>query len=100
MLEEAGWAAHALDVNSVIDKLLDVRGARPGKVVNLAEAEIRVRAPPPARAAGPARAPARRARHCRRLARPLPPPRAPQLGGCCFSRFAAAASFTASRRPA
>ena len=30
-----------MDVNAIIDKLLDVRGARPGKVVNLAEGEIR-----------------------------------------------------------
>lgn len=30
-----------LDVNAIIDKLLSVRGARPGKLVNLSEAEIR-----------------------------------------------------------
>lgn len=30
-----------LDVNAVIDKLLDVRGARPGKQVNLSESDIR-----------------------------------------------------------
>lgn len=34
-------AAGELDVNSVIDKLLDVRGARPGKQVNLSESDIR-----------------------------------------------------------
>jgi len=34
-------AAGDLDVNAVIDKLLDVRGARPGKQVNLTENEIR-----------------------------------------------------------
>ena len=30
-----------LDVNSIIDKLLDVRGAKPGKQVNLTESDIR-----------------------------------------------------------
>ena len=30
-----------LDVHVIIDKLLDVRGARPGKQVTLTEAEIR-----------------------------------------------------------
>lgn len=30
-----------VDVNVVIDKLLDVKGARPGKQVNLTEQEIR-----------------------------------------------------------
>lgn len=33
--------AGEMDVNAIIDKLLDVRGARPGKQVNLSEAEIR-----------------------------------------------------------
>ena len=31
----------SLDVNTIIDKLLDVRGARPGKQVMLAEGEIK-----------------------------------------------------------
>lgn len=30
-----------IDVDSIIDKLLNVRGARPGKQVNLTEGEIR-----------------------------------------------------------
>lgn len=34
-------AVPEVDVNVVIDKLLDVRGARPGKQVNLTEQEIR-----------------------------------------------------------
>jgi len=33
--------ASNFDVNAVIDKLLEVRGARPGKHVGLTEAEIR-----------------------------------------------------------
>ena len=31
----------SFDVNVIIDKLLDVRGARPGKLVNLTEQEIK-----------------------------------------------------------
>lgn len=30
-----------LDIDKVIDKLLNVRGSKPGKLVNLTEAEIR-----------------------------------------------------------
>ena len=30
-----------LDVDKIIDKLLNVRGSKPGKLVNLTEAEIR-----------------------------------------------------------
>lgn len=31
----------AIDVDKIIGRLLEVRGSRPGKTVNLAEAEIR-----------------------------------------------------------
>lgn len=34
-------ALEPIDVDSIIEKLLSVRGARPGKQVNLSEAEIR-----------------------------------------------------------
>ncbi len=32
---------HEVDLNSIIDRLLEVRGSRPGKQVQLLEAEIR-----------------------------------------------------------
>ena len=32
--------AKSLDVDSIIDKLLEVRGSRPGKQVNLTEQEV------------------------------------------------------------
>jgi len=34
-------ALEPIDIDGIIDKLLNVRGARPGKQVNLAESEIR-----------------------------------------------------------
>ena len=34
-------AAPDLDIDSVIERLLEVRGSRPGKQVNLAENEVR-----------------------------------------------------------
>ncbi len=34
-------AAAELDIDSVIERLLEVRGSRPGKQVNLAEHEVR-----------------------------------------------------------
>ncbi len=34
-------AAADLDIDSVIERLLEVRGSRPGKQVNLAENEVR-----------------------------------------------------------
>jgi hypothetical protein len=37
----ARMASQEVDVNLIIDKLLDVRGARPGKQVTLTESEIR-----------------------------------------------------------
>ena len=37
----SGAASAASDVDDVITKLLEVRGSRPGKQVNLTEAEIR-----------------------------------------------------------
>lgn len=39
---EAGGQAAADEVDVVIDKLLTVRGARPGKPVQLLEAEIKM----------------------------------------------------------
>jgi serine/threonine-protein phosphatase PP1 catalytic subunit len=35
-------AAPELDVDSVIEKLLEVRGSRPGKQVNLTENDVKV----------------------------------------------------------
>ncbi len=40
-MASGGFAGGEADVNTIIDKLLDVRGARPGKLVTLTEAEIR-----------------------------------------------------------
>ena len=37
----AGPSEPAVDVDAVISKLLEVRGSRPGKQVNLAESDIR-----------------------------------------------------------
>ena len=41
MASSSSAAAAASDVDDVIAKLLEVRGSRPGKQVNLTEAEIR-----------------------------------------------------------
>jgi hypothetical protein len=39
--EASSSSSIVLDVDSIIDRLLEVRGSRPGKQVNLLEAEVR-----------------------------------------------------------